>query len=143
VATYKLSPFSPCGIKTRQNFASTLFTHRRLIHTNFPLPLFHSFLSSLEKDFVHCSFILVVVDSVPKCELSREIVEANMRRNNITQVLTSTSFSGIYNAMSEVNTHLSIPEKLWATWYAWWRNDTLATGPYPNQSPHAHAKTNF
>jgi len=48
--------------------------------------------------------------------------------NNITQVLTSTSFSGIYNTISEVNTHLSIPEKLWATWYAWWRNDTLATG---------------
>jgi hypothetical protein len=49
-------------------------------------------------------------------------------RNNFTQIVTSTSFSGIYDAISEVNTHLSVPEKLWATWYAWWRNDTLATG---------------
>src|SRR5205809_6630425 len=49
-------------------------------------------------------------------------------RNNITEILTSTTFSGIYEAISEVNTHLSVPEKLWATWYAWWRNDTLATG---------------
>jgi hypothetical protein len=35
--------------------------------------------------------------------------------------------------MAEVNTHLSVPENLWAAWYAWWRNDTLATGLYPPQ----------
>jgi hypothetical protein len=51
-----------------------------------------------------------------------------LKRNNFTQIVTSPTFSGIYDAISEVNTHLSIPEKLWATWYAWWRNDTLATG---------------
>jgi methylsterol monooxygenase len=49
-------------------------------------------------------------------------------RNNLTQIVTSPSFVGLYHTISEVNAHLSVPEKLWATWYAWWRNDTLATG---------------
>lgn len=30
--------------------------------------------------------------------------------------------------MSKINVHLNIAERLWAAWYLWWQNDTLATG---------------
>ena len=33
-----------------------------------------------------------------------------------------------YNIISEYNVHLNFFEKLWAAWYAWMQNDTLATG---------------
>ena len=54
--------------------------------------------------------------------------DAGAGRSNLTQIVTSQSFVGLYHTISEVNAQLSVPEKLWATWYAWWRNDTLATG---------------
>jgi hypothetical protein len=62
-------------------------------------------------------------------------------RNNFTQIVTSTSFNAVYNAISEVNAQLSVPEKLWAAWYAWWRNDTLATGLFPNKNNPDRAHT--
>jgi len=69
----------------------------------------------------------------PPQNVSYHEMKSLMARNNFTQIVSSPSYLAVYQTISEVNAHLSIPEKLWAAWYAWWRNDTLATGIYPNK----------
>lgn len=53
------------------------------------------------------------------------------RRRNTTSSLFSNpqeSYWGQFEELSKYNVHLGIFERLWATWYVYIQNDTLATG---------------
>ena len=53
------------------------------------------------------------------------------RPRNTTSSLFSNSqesYWGQFEELSKYNVHLSIFERLWATWYVYMQNDTLATG---------------
>lgn len=53
------------------------------------------------------------------------------RPRNTTSTLFSNSqetYWGHFEELSKYNVHLSIFERLWATWYVYMQNDTLATG---------------
>lgn len=53
------------------------------------------------------------------------------RPRNTTSTLFSNSqetYWGQFEELSKYNVHLSILERLWATWYVYMQNDTLATG---------------
>jgi hypothetical protein len=52
-------------------------------------------------------------------------------RSNFTTVLPDPSaYWAAYEQISELNVHLNIFERLWAAWYQFMDNDTLATGSY-------------
>ncbi|KAI0177863.1 methylsterol monooxygenase [Pestalotiopsis sp. NC0098] len=38
------------------------------------------------------------------------------------------TFSGVFEEVTQNNVHLNVIERLWAAWYLWMQNDTLATG---------------
>ena len=38
------------------------------------------------------------------------------------------TYWGQYGEISKYNVHLNVVERLWATWYAYMQNDTIATG---------------
>lgn len=51
--------------------------------------------------------------------------------STITSSLNSTTpadYYTVFEEVSKINVHLNIAERLWAAWYLWWQNDTLATG---------------
>jgi len=49
--------------------------------------------------------------------------------SNFTTVLPDASaYWSAYERISELNLHLNVFERLWAAWYQWVDNDTLATG---------------
>lgn len=53
------------------------------------------------------------------------------RSRNTTSTLFSNSqetYWGQFEELSKYNVHLSILERLWATWYVYMQNDALATG---------------
>lgn len=41
---------------------------------------------------------------------------------------TAADYYTVFEEVSKINVHLNIAERLWAAWYLWWQNDTLATG---------------
>ncbi|KAK3943830.1 methylsterol monooxygenase [Diplogelasinospora grovesii] len=41
---------------------------------------------------------------------------------------SAASFSTVFEEVSQYNVQLNIAERLWAAWYLWMQNDTLATG---------------
>lgn len=41
---------------------------------------------------------------------------------------TQTTLFGVYDEVSKYNVQLGLAERLWASWYVWMQNDTLATG---------------
>lgn len=41
---------------------------------------------------------------------------------------TPADYYTVFEEVSKINVHLNIAERLWAAWYLWWQNDTLATG---------------
>lgn len=43
-------------------------------------------------------------------------------------MLPPGTYWGQYQDITKSNTHLSVAERLWVAWYAWMRNDVLATG---------------
>ena len=50
-------------------------------------------------------------------------------RSNFTTILPDVNaYWTAYGQISELNVHLNIFERLWAAWYQYMENDTLATG---------------
>lgn len=41
---------------------------------------------------------------------------------------STASYSTVFEEVSKYNIHLNIVERLWASWYLWMQNDTIATG---------------
>ena len=45
-----------------------------------------------------------------------------------TALNQTQAYSDVFAEVAKYNVHLNYAEKLWAAWYLWWQNDTLATG---------------
>lgn len=61
-----------------------------------------------------------------------------MFRSNFTTILPDAgAYWDTYQKVAEFNVHLNMFEKLWAAWYQYMDNDTLATGV--SLQPHAMA----
>lgn len=41
---------------------------------------------------------------------------------------STASYSTVFEEVSKYNIHLNVVERLWASWYLWMQNDTIATG---------------
>jgi methylsterol monooxygenase len=52
-----------------------------------------------------------------------DVVNATVQGLNQTQ-----DYFTVFDEVSKLNVHLNIIERLWAAWYMWMQNDTLATG---------------
>ncbi|EON96620.1 putative c-4 sterol methyl oxidase protein [Phaeoacremonium minimum UCRPA7] len=48
--------------------------------------------------------------------------------STIAGLNTTADFSSVFEEVSKYNVQLNVVERLWAAWYLWMQNDTLATG---------------
>ncbi|KAK4193861.1 fatty acid hydroxylase superfamily-domain-containing protein [Podospora australis] len=46
----------------------------------------------------------------------------------IAGLASTASYATVFDEVSKYNVHLNIVERLWASWYLWMQNDTIATG---------------